>query len=198
MKTLCNNKSPVGVIGPVFHSVFAGSEIETFFHDFTSPLVKRVRSEVYDKKIKGYSPVAMRVVQIPNMDRNTSEIVLFYKKNGERRKSRLFGDFAQGYEYVVFHFFSNPRKTTLVYGTNRPEFVNDFPVQSSYYFTSPSWDYNYKNGHHQFLTQPDPRIPAYKFLCNTWNNSYNYFGEPEQVEVIHFREDRRDNNFEGN
>ena len=190
MKTVCNKKSPIGVIGPVFHSVFTGSEITTFLNDFSGPLIKRVRGEILDKKFPGYTLYSLRVIQAPNNDKS-AEIVVFFKRNKESRKKPPL-DMKENYEYIAFHF-TFQRKKTLIYGTNRREFVDDFPVQTSLYFTLPSWNYDYRNGYHHFLQKPvDGKIA--EFYESYWNASEGYYGKENQVEVSNINQNDNDFN----
>lgn len=183
MKNLCNKKSPIGVIGPVFHSVFVGQEAMTFLDDFKSPLIKRFKETVMSK-ITGYSLQSLRVIRIPNMTSPTKkvELVAFFKRNGKNRKDKIIG-MKRNYEYMVFHFTFN-RKIVMAYGTDHKDFVDNFPVESSPYFTLPSYEYDYRNsgGYHQFLTKPVS--PAYKFLAAT-HNTVKYYNETEAIEVAH-------------
>ncbi len=181
MKNLCNKKSPVGVIGPVFHSVFVGQEATTFVNDFSSPLVKRFKSDVMDK-ISGYSLQSIRVVRLPNMTSPIKkvELVAFFKRTSAQRNGKIL-DMKKNYEYVVFHFTFN-RKNVMVYGTNYKDFVDNFPVEASPYFSMPSWVYDYKNGYFNYLTKP--KDPHYQFLAAN-HNTTEYYNDRSAIEVTH-------------
>lgn len=184
MKTLCNNKSPFGVIGPVFHTVLVGNEANAFFSDFTGPLVKAFHEKV-DKRLKGYNLVQTRVVSIPNSidERNKAELVLFYKRDQKIHLKEHPLDFKQNYEYIVFYM---KKKDIVAYGTNVKKFVDEFPVEASPFFTVPSPDHDWHNGSSYYLTQPDPTIPRYEFIQNTYRTA-PYFNDNKSVEISWIR-----------
>lgn len=189
MKTLCNNKSPLGVIGPVFHTVLVGNEVNTFFSDFNGPLIKAFQEKI-DKKIKGYNLVQARVVSIPNSidERHKAELVVFYKRDSKVERKDHPLDFKQNYEYIVFYM---KKKEILAYGTNVKKFVDEFPVEASPFFTLPTPSHDWRSGRTSYyLTQPDPSVPRYEFIQNTYRTA-PYFGNEESVEINWIRKSEK-------